>query len=175
MTSVVIIPGYGGSGEGHWQTLFAEKFSAVRVEQDCWDFPTLESWCDGLDRALARCSSPAILVAHSLGCILATHWLADHPNAAVAAALLVAPADVEETPNLPEHVKKFSPIHRQKLFCPSWVIASETDPYCSLARSQDFAQWWGSQHQNIGQAGHINIASGHGKWVEGEELLYSLL
>ena len=34
-----------------------------------------------------------------------------------------------------------------------------------------FAKAWGSELVFVGQAGHINTASGHGPWLEGRALL----
>jgi predicted alpha/beta hydrolase family esterase len=54
------------------------------------------------------------------------------------------------------------------------VIASANDPWVSLERAQYFAENWGSTFINIGDAGHINAASGHGEWPEGLRLLQQL-
>jgi predicted alpha/beta hydrolase family esterase len=41
-----------------------------------------------------------------------------------------------------------------------------------LPRAQQFAAAWGSRLVNIGNAGHINTASGFGDWPAGLELLH---
>jgi len=58
---------------------------------------------------------------------------------------------------------------------PSLVVASSEDPYIALERAEYFARCWGSELVNIGPAGHINAASGYGKWAEGVELLKGMV
>jgi uncharacterized protein len=57
---------------------------------------------------------------------------------------------------------------------PSVVVASTDDPYVSVARATEFAEAWGSRLTLIGDAGHINGASGHGPWPDGEAMLFEL-
>ena len=54
------------------------------------------------------------------------------------------------------------------------VVASSNDPYVTLSRARAFAMAWGSEFMMIGEAGHINSASGLGDWPEGLELLNTL-
>ena len=64
------------------------------------------------------------------------------------------------------------------LFIPGWQgsgLASENDPYLPLPLARSLAGAWGSEFMNAGHAGHINVASGHGDWPEGEQLLGRLL
>jgi hypothetical protein len=56
----------------------------------------------------------------------------------------------------------------------SIVVASEDDPYVSVARARQFAEAWGSRFESIGAAGHINADSGLGNWPDGLALLESL-
>jgi predicted alpha/beta hydrolase family esterase len=77
----------------------------------------------------------AILVAHSLGCVLAAHLAARYPDLQIKAALLVAPADVDSARHTPPHIRGFAPIPRQPLpFC-SIVVASTNDPYITIGRA----------------------------------------
>jgi predicted alpha/beta hydrolase family esterase len=41
-------------------------------------------------------------------------------------------------------------------------------------RAKLFADSWGSELVNIGDAGHINVTSGFGEWDEGLEILNRL-
>ena len=93
--TTLIIPGYRGSEKGHWQQQWLlEDETARLVEQDDWDNPVLCQWLHVLEATLAE-TPGAVLVAHSLGCVLVTH-LASRPSAAhIAGAVLVAPADAE--------------------------------------------------------------------------------
>jgi hypothetical protein len=48
------------------------------------------------------------------------------------------------------------------------------EPYVGLEQAEFFAQSWGSSLITIANAGHINTASSHGPWPEGEEWLDQL-
>jgi predicted alpha/beta hydrolase family esterase len=50
-------------------------------------------------------------------------------------------------------------------------VASEDDPFVSLARARYFAEKWGSEFTNIGAKGHINSDSNLGIWAEGQLIL----
>jgi predicted alpha/beta hydrolase family esterase len=174
-TPILIVPGLGGSGPGHWQTLWqADIPGACRVEQADWDEPRRDQWIDAL-RSAVTAAPGAIVVAHSLGCILLAHLLAEHPDAAVSAALLVAPADVERPSPASECVRRFAPIPLRPLAFPSTVVASSNDPFASFERAESFARAWGSELVGIGAAGHINVDSGFGPWPEGRAMLDRLI
>ena len=54
------------------------------------------------------------------------------------------------------------------------MVASSNDPWVSPERAKYFANNWGSEFINIGNAGHINAASGYGRWEKGLEILMRL-
>jgi predicted alpha/beta hydrolase family esterase len=91
----------------------------------------------------------------------------------IKAALLVAPPD---TNLLNEKLAKelFPKIPLSKLNFPTKLVASTNDPWATIEKAAFYAQSWGSEFINIGQAGHVNDLSGHYEWNEGLELLYSL-
>ena len=62
----------------------------------------------------------------------------------------------------------------ERLPFPSIVIASADDPYVGTQRARQFAKAWGSDYNEIGNAGHINGDAGYGPWPEGEKLLLDL-
>lgn len=174
-TPVLMLPGYGDSGPGHWQSLWeAEDAGCRRVAQRDWLAPTLAEWRECLDAAVAACERPPILVAHSLGCVLVAHW-ARQARRPVASALLVAPADTDMLALVLDTVASFAPVPLETLPFPSIVVSSTNDPYVSVERAQAFASAWGSRFVLIEGAGHINTDSGHGEWPEGRQLLDELL
>ena len=174
ITPVLVLPGYGDSGPGHWQSLWeAEDPACRRVVQRDWMLPRLEDWLDTLARHVAECEGPPVLVAHSLACSLVAHWVT-RSEGGVKGALLVAPADVDSPAHTPEEVRDFSPVPLVRFPFPSIVVASSDDPYVSLERAETFARAWGSRLVRIGAAGHINADSGHGEWPEGRRLLDEL-
>ena len=148
--------------------------SYMRVEQHNWDFPLRGDWMMQLEEAVLI-HPRVVLVAHSLGCVLAAAWAAHTQNAhKVKAALLVAPADVER-PEMQHMLHSWSPIVRERLPFQSTVAASRNDPYCSLMRASGLAQAWGSRLVDCGMSGHINTDSRLGDWPEGHALLEELL
>ena len=174
-SNVLILPGWQSSGPQHWQTLWEKRHGYVRVEQHDWERPLRGDWTAQLEDVLLSRDEPAVLVGHSLGCMLAAHWAAHSPNThRVKGALLVAPGDAER-PDLREHLPTWSPIPLQALPFPSVLVASRNDPYCSYERAPLFAHAWGSQFMDYGSSGHINAESGLASWPEGHVLLQDLM
>jgi len=174
---VLVVPGWQSSGPDHWQSRWErERPGLRRVEQHDWQTPQPRDWVDALDRAILDCEAAPVLVAHSLGCIAVVRWASERGGggAAVAGALLVAPADVERAAAPPE-IRAFAPIPTTPLPFRAIVVASTNDPYLDIVRAGTFAASWGAELVNVGEAGHINTAAGHGPWPQGEALLDGLL
>jgi predicted alpha/beta hydrolase family esterase len=171
---VVIIPGYGGSGPEHWQSLFQSRLpGATRVEAD-WDHPDRAGWIAALDTTIAATKAPPVLVAHSLSCALVAWWAAQH-HRPVSAALLVGTADVDSDAHTPPETHVFRPMPLGKLPFRTIVAASRNDPYVAYDRAAHFAKAWGAELFDAGKAGHINTSAGYGEWKAGEELLSRLV
>lgn len=179
----MVLPGWQGSGPGHWQSRWEQVHGYTRVEQHDWDRPLRGDWTARLEEVLldlpapesSAATAPVILVAHSLGCLLVAAWAAHSRNTQrVAGALLVAPPDVS-TPALQPVLASWATWPLQRLPFPAILIASQDDPFCSPARSRDFAQAWGAQWVDAGCAGHLNADSGLGDWPEGHAYLARLL
>lgn len=164
---ILILPGLGNSGPGHWQHRWAERFSTGRiVEQDEWDNPDPRDWTAAIVEAVERAERPVVLVAHSLAVSALVHAAARFPVGKVRGALLVSPPD-HEGKALPREALAFGDVPRDPLPFPSLLVASNTDELVSPERAADMAAAWGSELHLAGDAGHINIASGHGPWPEG--------
>jgi predicted alpha/beta hydrolase family esterase len=170
-TQVLTIPGLWNSGPQHWQTHWEARHpSFQRVQQRDWDLPDRSEWVANLEMAITDCARPPVLAAHSLGCSLVAQWSEDCGGQGVLGAFLVAPSDVE-APDYPIEGRSFSYMPLSKLPFPSIVVASTNDEFVSIERANQFAKAWGSRLVIIGDAGHINGASGYGSWPEGEEML----
>jgi hypothetical protein len=166
----IIVPGWRDSGPGHWQSLWADRLAgAVRVQQDDWITPSRQAWVATLARTILQQGEPVVVVAHSLGCIATAH-LPPEAAARIQGALLVAPADPERRAILSD----FAPVPFQKLPYRSVLVASSNDPYCPVRLAGAYARAWGSEFVRLPEAGHINLASGHGEWPLGVALLQSL-
>ncbi|RYY67088.1 MAG: serine hydrolase family protein [Chitinophagaceae bacterium] len=174
MTNYLMVPGLGNSGPEHWQTYFEKSGDhCYRIDQEDWDAPSCLQWTETIDNKIANFDpSTIVLVGHSLGCTAIAHWAATYKRQ-IKAALLVAPSDVE-APQYSFPTTGFSPIPLDKINFRTMVVASADDIWVSLDRAKFFAENWGSEFINIGNAGHINAASGHSNWDEGMALLKTL-
>ncbi|MET0269341.1 MAG: alpha/beta hydrolase [Sphingomonas sp.] len=175
---VLTVPGLGGSGPGHWQTLWEQtRGDTARVELGMWDTPRRNAWVTKLDQAIRSAQAPVILAAHSLGCHAVAWWaeLAGQPwGWPVAGALLVAPPDVDRADACGE-IRGFAPTARTLLPFPAIVVGSEDDPYAGVQRGFDMAREWGAHFIDVGAHGHINAESDVGLWHEGQALLDRLV
>lgn len=143
--------------------------------------PVRDEWVTGLARTLKIVEAPVLLVGHSAGSVAIVHWAASHSHGhGVVGALLVAPADLEI--DLPDGTPVefladagWVPCPRAVLPFPSIVVASDDDPYATIARSEEYAAAWGSRLIRLNGAGHINTDAGFGPWPLVEELVRKLL
>ena len=103
---ILVLLGLGNSGVDHWQSYWCLAFRNVtRVLQDDWDNPTLASWLNRLDAALAGgrarqpcLPQPLLLARRALG--------GAQPAGRVKAAFLVAPSDLKR-PDAPPATRDF--------------------------------------------------------------------
>jgi predicted alpha/beta hydrolase family esterase len=114
-------------------------------------------------------------VAHSLGCAVVAHAAAARPDLPVAAALLVAPADIDREHGASNCLRGFAPMPGAPLPFRSMVVASTNDPYMPAARARAFADDWGAEFVDAGALGHINVDAGFGPWPDGERMLRRLI
>jgi uncharacterized protein len=174
MTKYFIIPGLGNSGPDHWQTHFEKSLAnCTRIQQVEWDEPDCINWINTINKQLENEKlTEVVLIAHSLGCATVAHW-ANNFQQKIKGALLVAPSDLE-APAYTFNATGFSPFPLQTLPFKSIVVARTNDPWVSLARATQFANAWGSELMNIGDAEHINAAAGFGVWPAGLAILKQL-
>lgn len=171
---VLMIPGLYGSDREHWQSRWEDDLpDAYRVMQADWQTPNRDEWMPRLVVEIER-RPDSILVGHSLGATLVAHLAALRPDLPVKAALLVAPADPSPRRTDAPGVASFAPIPTAMFPFPAVVVASRNDPHMAQLRAQHLAQLWGARFVDAGVAGHINSASGHGRWPQGRLLLRGL-
>ncbi|MFT3718696.1 RBBP9/YdeN family alpha/beta hydrolase [Pseudorhodoferax sp.] len=173
---VLTLPGWQGSGPGHWQTLWEARHGDLRVEQHDWMQPRRGDWLARLDEVLLSLppARPVLLAAHSLGCIQAAAWAAhSRLTGRVRGALLVAPGDVERE-DLRHALPGWAPVVRQRLPFRAILAASRDDPYCSFDKARTLADAWGADLRDMGAHGHLNADSGLGEWPAGRALLHEL-
>jgi uncharacterized protein len=173
---VVVLPGIGNSGPEHWQSQWERRDpGCVRLMQAEWDAPSRADWMARLQEEVERRASPVVLAAHSSACALVAHWVASRsPSLSrVKGALLVAPSD-PTGPNYPKGPSGFAPVPLVRLPFRTIVVTSTNDPYVELAVARRYAEAWGAELAEVANAGHLNVASGHGPWPEGYALLQRL-
>lgn len=164
----VLVPGRFNSGPEHWQTLWEQTLPIwQRVVQRQWNDPDTDRLRGSLGRLLSQCKRPALLVGHSLGA-LASVCLATEMAPRVAGVMLVAPAE-------PARFHAQDEVPSGPLPQPSILVASHTDPFLSFARAEHWATVWGSELVDLGEAGHINVDSGFGRWCYGLEVVCRLV
>ena len=172
---VLVLPGWQGSGPGHWQSRWETRHGYQRVEQHDWLRPLRGDWTARLEEVILAQRRPVLVAAHSLGCILTAWWAAHSRHTdRVAGALLVAPPDIERYDNR-QQIPGWAPVARQRLPFRSILVASSDDPFGSLDCASRLAADWGADFVSLGPKGHINADSGLGDWEEGHVLLLSLV
>ena len=160
MTTTLIVPGLNDSPPSHWQSWFEEVISdTVRVNQRDWGLPDLRLWAEAIAAAIDTCRQPPIVVAHSFG-VLAAVKATRLSAKTIAGALLVAPAD-------PARFGYDALLPRSPLPFRSTLVGSRTDPWMSFESAATWADRWDAQLIDLGNAGHINVDSGHGPWPTG--------
>ena len=170
MTEFIHLPGIGNSGEAHWQSRWELADPSIRrFSPASWDQPELADWIAALDLAVGAATTPPVLVAHSLACLLVAHWQ-KQTITPVKGALLVAVPD-PQSPAFPAEAAAFASVPEHRFRFPAMIVASTNDPYASMSYVQARAAQWGSELVNIGANGHINGASNLGDWPEGRRIL----
>ena len=173
MIHTVIVPGVGGSEYAHWQSwLQRQLMSCSRVQQSDWNSPILQNWVAEFVKTVAPIQDDIQIVAHSFGCLTTVAALAQHPElqAKIKNVVLVAPANPArfgESGFAQYSQSNYSAYFQQlKLAVPTRLLISENDPWLSFADAQALAQAWQLTPINLGQVGHINVASGFGAFPE---------
>ena len=180
MIHTIIVPGVGGSGSDHWHSwLQRQLMSCSRVSQADWNRPILKNWVANWVAALNTAPDQVQIVAHSFGCLTSLAALAQYPTLAskVKKLLLVAPANpsrfgengfAHESPE--SYAAYFQQLRPQ---VQSEMIISENDPWLNFQDALQLAKAWKIRPKNLGQVGHINVASGFGPFPEIYDFLIS--
>jgi predicted alpha/beta hydrolase family esterase len=182
--TVLIVPGLRDAVATHWQTLLETRLRAAgrpvagvppmgREDLDC------ARKVAAIEQAAQAIDGPIVIVAHSGGCIMVTHW-ALQTQRAVQGALLATPPDFEAPmpdgyPTLEAlRAGGWLPVPRTRLPFPSIVAASHDDPLADFDRVAVLARAWGSRLVDLGKVGHLNPASGYGEWSQAETFIDEL-
>ncbi len=166
----ITLPGIGGSGPAHWQSLWEQRFPGLRrFEPSDWNAPDLTDWLKALDRAVAETPAPPVLIVHSLACLMVAH-AAGRLRERIAGAFLVSVPD-PEGPAFPAAAPSFRDPPTSPFPFPAVIIASTDDPYGRVEHARQRAAEWKTSLAVLGPRGHINAKSDLGEWPEGLALL----
>ena len=182
--TVLIVPGLRDAVDDHWQTLLQRDLrKAARPVASVLPMGRENLSCSArvaeIERTAQSIEGPIVAVAHSGGCIMLAHW-ARRTKRAVRGALLATPPDFEKP--MPEGYPTMDalraggwlPVPRDLLPFPSIVAASSNDPLSKIERAEQLARAWGSHFVDIGEAGHLNPASGYGVWPRAQAFIREL-
>lgn len=169
--NVLIVPGFHGSGAGHWQTwLEAELSNARRVTGIDWEKPVVAEWAEAIGRALDEVPGPTVIVAHSFGCLASALAISRRPGRGIG-AMLVAPARPERfsRSGVREDTDARIPsiaadLPEESLHIPGLVVGSRNDPWMKLQHAYAWSRRWDLAFHDAGEVGHINVESGFGPW-----------
>jgi predicted alpha/beta hydrolase family esterase len=160
----MLVPGLRDSEAGHWQSRWHDQNPQwLRVKQRNWAQVDLEGWITAIDREQKLAKNPLLLIGHSFGALASLVWANRNPPLC-AGVMLVAPAE-------PIRFGLDDDILPEPLAVPGLLVASHTDPLLPFTRAQFWAQAWGCELVDIGEAGHINVESGFGEWPWGQAKL----
>ena len=172
---LLIVPGLRGSDPAHWQSWLQRRHRrSVRAQLSDPDRPDLAAWSDDVGRTLAQePPGPWIAVAHSFGGLAVLHHLMHGPvprpgGTAIVGALLVAPAS-------PDRHGVAALLGQRPIGVDLWVVSSSDDPWLPTHLALPWAARWGARLHDLGPAGHVNVASGFGRWPKGQEMVQKLL
>ena len=127
----------------HWLRRWADAHPEYRWAPEPPGPPlVLRDRVAALEAEISRSNEPAILIAHSAGCITAVVWAARHTGP-VRAALLVTPPCIDGfEPDVAGDLAWAVP--RSRLPFHAVVVASHTDPYTTFAQFGQYAEDWGA-------------------------------
>lgn len=180
MTHTLIVPGVGGSEYNHWQSwLQRSLMHSSRVEQKDWHLPILNDWVAQFVASVAKINDDIEVVAHSFGCLTSVAALNQHPELSqkIKKLILVAPANPArfgESGFAQNSAQDYSAYFTElKLNVPTVLLISENDPWLSFDDAHALAKAWKIKPINLGQVGHVNVASGFGPFPDLKEYLNS--
>ena len=162
----LILHGLEGSGPGHWQTWLAARLRAdnERVaypDLPDADMPSLAAWHEVLQGELeALPEGEAIVICHSLSCLLWLHHVAEGGSQADR-LLLVAPPS--ESAGVPQ-IANFFPAPLPRLAAGARLVCSDNDPYCPEGAAMLYGRPLGIPVDLLPGGGHLNPDAGFGPW-----------
>jgi len=177
MKKVLILHGWGGSDEPHWQWWLGQQLEKKEYEVSFpdlpnRDLPSFDIWMQTLHEEFTR-FQPDIVVCHSLANILWFHFVNRYDIKTLDKLMLVAP--VRQTCQIPE-LQSFFPyptptdLKAEEII----MVGSTNDPYLSVEEAIELQSQLNVGLKILDDAGHINADSGFGElscavdWIQRE-------
>lgn len=162
---LLIVPRVGGAAVGDWQDRWRSRLSTARFVHpaDAGD-RRREAWTGAIVGAAREARRPALFVGHGIGAAAIAEAAGALAATDVRGAFLVAPPDDNGLQRL---AGEDWALTRNDLPWPSVVIASRSDPAGAYEVVAALAADWGAELIDAGDAGGLDVASGHGPWPEG--------
>ena len=175
---VLVLHGWHGSGEGHWQPWLADELRAAGHHVAFPDLPACDepcphAWGGTLHAQLALLAAAPggerVVVAHSLGCVL---WLREAARVAPAhrpdrVVLVAPPCRDARVPQLADFYPADADEAAVRAAAGSTrLVCSDDDPYCPHVDGARTA--WGAPlgipTDLLPGQGHLNVEAGYGAW-----------
>ena len=172
--TILILPGYGDSGPGHWQTLWERGTAGRASSRTTGRIPISTAWTRRLDEALDRTDGP---VGSSRTAWVARWWRMRprrSDRGSRARSSWRRPTSTRSAICCPRS-KRSRPCRCDNCRSRRSSSAARTTRTPSPRACESFANAWGARHVELDGAGHVNVDSGHGEWPEGQRLLAELL
>jgi predicted alpha/beta hydrolase family esterase len=176
-TKVLIIHGWGGSSEAHWQWYLSNDLKKRNYDVFFPDFPNkdlpkYEEWLPFLKKEFDMIQ-PDIVVCHSLANILWFHFVSKYDISVIKKLMLVSP--VRKNCKIKELETFFPyPIPTNLKAKEIIMVGSTNDPFMDEDEIMDLQSQLNVGLKIIEDGGHINTDSGYGKlscafdWIERE-------
>jgi predicted alpha/beta hydrolase family esterase len=171
---VLILHGWGGSDEPHWQAKLASEIAknygtvSFPLLNNC-HFPSKNRWIKQLKEIL-KTFQPTTVVCHSLANNLWL-WLCNEEKIEEINRLFMVSLPSLNTKE--STIKSFFPcpmpdnIYAKEVH----IIVSDNDPWITPKEAKDIAEHYSARFTILPNAGHINADSGYGKWELIERLV----
>jgi predicted alpha/beta hydrolase family esterase len=169
----LVIPGWHGSGEGHWQTWIEEELRAagrhtLRPDVADLDEPDFDDWRSALHRSLATLPADGFdVLAHSLGAVLWLHHVLDPGDSPrPARVLLVSPPS--PSTSISEIAAFFPPpfdVDAVRRGAGGTVlVAGDDDPYLPEGIADAYGRPLRMATTVVPAGGHLTTDTGYGPW-----------
>lgn len=169
----VVIPGWNGSGDGHWQTWLEAQLAAAgrqsrRPAFADLDRPDLGDWLTSLRETVADLPPDGYdVVAHSLGAVLWLHHVAA-PGKSPRAARVVLVAPPSPRTDIEEIAAFFPPpmdVDTVRQGADGTVlVAGDNDPYIPEGIAAAYGLPLKMATTIVAGGGHMNVESAYGHW-----------